>query len=180
MKNTLIFTLLGGLTLFIWQFLSFGMLNLHGSASAYTPLQDPILERLAELQLAEGMYALGSLPQADYADPEKYAAFLEKQDGQPWAILNYHAVWQSDMTPNLIRSLSINFILAFAFLWVMRHLAVEGWKARVSAAVALGLIGFFFHPYSQFIWFKTPDIWAHLLDSLIPFALLGWMSARWN
>ena len=40
---------------FVWQFF-FAMLNLHGSASEHTPLQDPILERLAELELEEGMY----------------------------------------------------------------------------------------------------------------------------
>jgi hypothetical protein len=180
MKNTLLFTLVGGLILFVWQFLSFAMLNLHGSASEHTPLQDEILERLAELELEEGMYALGTLSQEDYNDPAKVEAYLREQDGQPWAILNYHHAWQSDMTPNLIRSMLINFLLAFGFLWVMRKLAIEGTGERIAAAVGIGLIGFFFHPYSQFIWFEAPDIYAHLLDSIVPFVLLGWLSSKWS
>ena len=180
MKNTLLFTIVGGLMLFVWQFMSFAMLNLHGSASEHTPLQDEILERLAELKLEEGMYALGTLAQEDYNDPAKVEAYLSEQDGQPWAILNYHHAWQSDMTPNLIRSMLINLLLAFGFLWVMRKLAIEGTGERIAAAVGIGLIGFFFHPYSQFIWFEAPDIYAHLLDSIVPFALLGWLSSKWS
>src|SRR6056300_1003559 len=118
MKNTLLFTLVGGLILFVWQFLSFAMLNLHGSASEHTPLQDPILERLAELELEAGMYALGTLSQEDYQDPAKVEAYLAEQDGQPWAILNYHKEWSSDMTPNLVRSFIMNLLIAFGLFWL--------------------------------------------------------------
>jgi hypothetical protein len=49
---------------------------------------------------------------------------------------------------------------------------------RVAVAVAVGLAGFMFYPYSNFIWFKNPDIWAHLADAVVPFALLGLLSSR--
>jgi len=35
-----------------------------------------------------------------------------------------------------------------------------------------------FYPYSNFIWYKNPDIWAHLADSVVPFALIGLLSFR--
>ena len=40
-------------------------------------------------------------------------------------------------------------------------------------AVAVGMVGFMFFPYSNFIWFKNPDIFAHMVDALVPFALVG-------
>ena len=48
----------------------------------------------------------------------------------------------------------------------------------VGIAVAVGFIGFMFYPYSNFIWYKNPDIWAHLADSVVPFALIGLLSSR--
>ena len=32
MKNPIVYTLVGGLVLFVWQFLSFAAINLHGEA----------------------------------------------------------------------------------------------------------------------------------------------------
>ncbi|MFZ8836769.1 MAG: hypothetical protein ACO3MV_06685 [Flavobacteriales bacterium] len=180
MKNPLLFTLCGGLILFVWQFISFAALNLHGSASSYTPLQDPILNQLKELELPQGMYALGTLPQEDYADPEKVEAYLAEQNGQPWGILQYHHSWQSDMTSNLLRGFTISLLVAFGMFWILRQLPSSNLIKRILICAVIGLIGFFFHPYSQFIWFKFPDVWAHLLDSILPFALLGLLTVRWN
>ena len=56
MKRLLFSSLAGGLILFFWQFLSFAAVNLHRSAQQYTPHQDEILAKLAELDLEEGMY----------------------------------------------------------------------------------------------------------------------------
>ena len=176
MKKPIVYTLVGGLILFVWQFLSFAILNLHGSASEHTPLQDPILERLAELELEEGMYALGTLAQEDYQDPVKVEAYLAEQDGQPWAILNYHKEWSSDMTPNLVRSLIMNLLIAFGLFWLFGKAAAQSKLTNVAIAVVVGLLAFAYHPYSQFIWFKAPDIWAHLLDSVVPFAMLGFLA----
>lgn len=176
MKKPIVYTFVGGLILFVWQFLSFAMLNLHGSASEHTPLQDPILERLAELELQEGMYALGTLSQEDYQDPAKVEAYLAEQDGQPWAILNYHKAWSSDMTPNLLRSLIMNLLIAFGLFWLFGKVGADSRVANALLAVVIGCIAFAYHPYSQFIWFKAPDIWAHLIDSVIPFAALGFLA----
>ena len=39
--------------------------------------------------------------------------------------------------------------------------------------MAVGFVGFMFYPYSTFIWFKNPDIVAHMIDAVVPFALVG-------
>jgi len=55
MKTFLLSTVLGGLILFFWQFLSFAAINLHGPAQEYTPLDREILAHLDGLNLEEGM-----------------------------------------------------------------------------------------------------------------------------
>jgi len=54
--KVLIGSMVGGLILFFWQFLSWGLLNIHGSQMAYTPLESQVLECLKSSNLPEGEY----------------------------------------------------------------------------------------------------------------------------
>ena len=62
MKNPIVYTLVGGLVLFVWQFFSFAAINLHGEAQTYTEKDQQILEFLDSIELEPGMYALGAPP----------------------------------------------------------------------------------------------------------------------
>jgi hypothetical protein len=179
MKRLLLFSLAGGLTLFFWQFLSFAALNFHGSAQEYTPLDQEILAHLAQLNLDEGMYALGSPSPEERADPDGLGAeYMARMEGQPYAVLNYQYEWSSNMLPNLLRSLVMNVLTALLLFWLLGQISNPTLGKRLGIALAVGFIGFMFYPYSNFIWHKTPDIWAHLADSVVPFALIGLLSSR--
>ena len=45
-------------------------------------------------------------------------------------------------------------------------------------ACTVGLFTFLVVPYTNYIWYQTPDIWAHLLDALVPYTLIGALYAR--
>ena len=178
MKNPIVYTLVGGLVLFVWQFLSFAAINLHGEAQTYTEKDQQILEFLDSIDLEPGMYALGAPSDAERTDPALQEAYLERMEGQSWAQLNYQAAWSNDMTGNLLRSLVMNLLTAFLLFWMMKNLADPTLARRVMLAVFVGWAGFMFFPYSNFIWYKKPDIWAHLIDGTVPFALLGWLGPK--
>ena len=110
MKNPIVYTLVGGLVLFVWQFFSFAAINLHGEAQTYTEKDQQILEFLDSIELEPGMYALGAPSDAERTDPALQEAYLERMEGQPWAQLNYQAAWTNDMTGNLLRSLVMNLL----------------------------------------------------------------------
>ena len=174
MKTFLLPTVLGGVILFFWQFLSFAAINLHGDAQEYTPLDRDILAHLAELKLEEGMYALGSPSPEERADPEGLGAeYMARMEGQPYAVLNYQLEWRGNMSPNLIRSLVMNLLTSGLLIWLLGQLQNPSLFRRVMLAVAVGMVGFMFFPYSNFIWFKNPDIFAHLVDALVPFSVVG-------
>lgn len=61
--------LVGGLLVFIWQFLSWTMLNMHGSQQKYTPNQDSILNFLSTQLTEDGTYFLPNA--APGAQPRK-------------------------------------------------------------------------------------------------------------
>ena len=174
MKAFTLATVAGGLILFVWQFLSFAAINLHGPAQEYTPLDREILAHLAELNLEEGMYALGSPSPEERADPEGLGAdYMARMEGQPYGVLNYQHEWRGDMTPNLLRSLVMNLLTAALLAWLVGKLNASTLTTKVGLCVAVGFVGFMFYPYSTFIWFKNPDIVAHMIDAVVPFALVG-------
>ena len=174
MKPIFLSTVVGGLVLFIWQFLSFAAINLHGPAQQYTPLDREILAHLDALDLDEGMYALGSPSPEERADPDGLGAeYMARMEGQPYGVLNYQHEWRGDMTPNLIRSLVMNLIAAALIAWLLSQAKHPTMLKRMLFAIGIGLSGFIFYPYSNFIWFKNPDIVAHMIDAIVPFGLVG-------
>lgn len=179
MNKTLLYTTVGGLVLFIWQFLSFAAVNLHGNSQEYTPKDKQILKFLASIELEEGMYALGSPSPEERSDPALQESYMRRMEGQPWARLNYRHHWSGDMSMNLIRSVIMNMLSAFLLFWLFRNVVDRNTGKCVMIAVAVGWVGFLFFPYSNFIWFKDPDIWAHMVDATVPFAMLGWLGSRW-
>jgi len=178
MKNPIVYTLVGGLVLFVWQFISFAGVNLHDDAQAHTPKDGEILEFLDKIELEPGMYALGAPSAEERADPALWEAYEERMEGQSWAQLNYLETWTNDMNMNLLRGFVMNLITAFLLFWMMRNLSDPTTARRVMLAVFVGWAGFMVFPYSNFIWYKKPDIWAHLIDATLPFAVLGWLGPK--
>ena len=171
MKKLILFSLIGAVILFAWQFLSFAMPNLHKASMEYTPLQDEVLAVLESSGLQEGMYMLG---QPDPKLPrDEYNQGMEGYKGKPWAILNYQAENNDKMAMNMIRGFLVCLVISALFFWVIRQQKDPTLLKRVLTGLAIGLVGFFFVPYTNFIWFREPDIWAYLADGIVPWAILG-------
>ena len=109
MKKSLIAALVGGLILFMWQFLSWGLLNLHYSQNSYTANQDEIYELLRN-KLTEGEYFIKTVPKG--ASPEQQQALQEDLAGQPWMQIKYHEKWEMNMPMNMARGLIIDIVLS--------------------------------------------------------------------
>ena len=176
MKKTLLFTLIGGVIIFVWQFISFAVPNFHKSSMEYTPAQDELLAAIEKSGLKEGMYMLGQ------ADPElskeDYQAATESYQGKPWAILNFQEDSSMSMALNMTRGFIIALLLSWIFFWVIRQQKDPSLMKRVLLGIAIGFMGFLFVPYTNFIWFKEPDIWAYMLDGVVPWALLGFVGHK--
>ena len=175
MKKHLIFALIGGSILFFWQFLSHAAMNLHAQSQEYTPKQLAILNAIEAYGLEPGQYFLG-MPDPEATEQEKEsmsASFADK----PWGILNYQTE-PNGMTMNLIRGFLIAILVAGLFHWLVTNMVDVDMKKGLLAGLAVGMISYFLEPYSDFIWFKTPGILAHLVDAIVPWAILGALSSR--
>ena len=106
MKKLIIGGLVGGIILFIWQFLSYGVFDLHYSQMAYTPEQEQIMDCIQASELKEGEYYMIRAPKGD-ADTQE--SLMEERLGKPWAMIQYHDALEHNFGMNVIRAIVINF-----------------------------------------------------------------------
>lgn len=176
MKHKLLFSLIGAVVIFAWQFLSYAMPNFHKSAAAYTPAQDSILQMCQKQGLTKGMYFLGQPdPSLSMAQQEEE---MKKMEGKSWAVINYHETNTMSMGMNMTRGFLVCFVISFLLFWLFLQQKNPTLTNRLLVSLTVGLIGFFFVPYTNFIWYKAPDIFAHFADAIVPWALLGFIGHK--
>ena len=180
MKKILIGAFVGALIIFIWQFLSFGMINFHRPAQNYTEKQDAIMSFLNSQGLKEGGYIVPSVPEGTSMDEAQAA--MKTMEGKPWAIIQYHNSHEMSMTMNMVRGFLVNFVIMLMFIWIIRRMAGPSFGQILTASLFVGLIVFFNAPYTGHIWYKTFDVWAFFMDALISWGIagiwLGWWMRR--
>ncbi|MFZ1702809.1 MAG: hypothetical protein WAT79_00605 [Saprospiraceae bacterium] len=169
MKKLIIGALVGAIILFIWQFMSWAALNLHGNSTQYTSKQDTILSFLST-QLEPGFYFLPTT--APEASTEDHNKFVESASGKPWAQVYYHASFETSMSGNMIRGFVTDIVIVFLLCWLLLQVKVRSFKDTLLITIAIGLIGYLAGTYSDHIWFETPSM-AHLIDAIVGFGLVG-------
>lgn len=182
MKKSIIGAIVGGLLIFIWQTLSWTMLNLHYPAQGYTPKQDSIMHFL-DGKITQGGYLLPSYPKG--TSFEEMTKSGEKMQGKPWAFIQYHSAYNAtmnDMYMNMIRGLLATIIMVWLLCWILGKWTRPGFLNIFIACIFTGLIVFINEPYNTYIWYKIFDVRAHLIDALASWGLcgiwLGWWLRR--
>ncbi len=181
MKNQLIATIVGGLLLFIWQFLSYGPLNIHGSQMSHTANQEAILEVLSA-NLEDGEYFIPRKPFTAPSDEQQ--AYMQERVGKPWATVNYHSSMSGNSGMTLFRTLIIDLVAVFLLCWFFGKMAKLDMMTCLMGSVAVGVIGYLVNPYLDAVWFETNSI-PDLIDAVIGWGLVGgwlgwWLPSRMN
>lgn len=174
MKKAIIGGLLGGLVLFIWQFLSWGPLNIHRSQMDYTPKQDQILKALADLDLKEGEYFLPNVPSG--ATAEEYTEYQNDMINKPYATIMYGKAATNTMGMNMFRGFIINFFSVFLLCYLLLANPKLDFKITLLSFIIVGLISYMTVPYLKSIWFKTNSI-PNLIDAVVQWGLAGLLLA---
>lgn len=171
MKRTILGAVIGAIILFVWQFLSWGVINFHEKAQQHTPNQDAILSSLAANLPEEGGYLLPNVPAN--ATEEEQNKLWEDMEGKPWASIQYHKSHNQSMAMNSIRQIIVNLIIVWLFCWLILKLNIRSFKNIFLSALAVGLIVFLNSPYTGSIWYQWFDTMAHFLDAMVCWGLIG-------
>lgn len=179
MRRIILGAVVGGIIIFIWQFLSFALLDLHRPAQQYTSNQDEILSYLSSKFTTDGQYFLPTTPKG--ASSEEMEANMKNADGKPWAVISYHTAWKSDMTMNMIRGLLVDMVMAALFCWILSRMTNPRFVTIFMSAISVGLIVFLNVPYTNHIWYDSFDLMAHLMDAIVSWGLVGlWLGYLYN
>jgi hypothetical protein len=175
MKKIFIGSLVAGLILFIWQFLSFALLNFHKPAQQYTDKQDVIMNFMKGQNLKDGGYFIPNIP--DNASDDQREAYMKEAAGKPWVRVEYHNSMNMDMGMNMVRGFTVDVFIMLLFCWIIGRMKQPSVGTIVGAALATGLIVFLNIPYTNNIWYESFDIWAHLADAVVSWGIAGlWLS----
>ncbi len=169
MNKLIIGALVGGLILFVWQFLSWSMLNIHRASMTYTPNQDKILDVL-EANLEEGTYFIPNLSKD--ATAEDREAYTNERMGKPWAMVSYHEAMDMSFGMNLVRGFVTDVLAVFLLCWLLMKIDRLDLKTALLSSLAVGLIGYLSINYINQVWFESDSI-PHLIDAIVQWGLCG-------
>ena len=176
MKKIIIGGLVGGIILFIWQFLSWSILNIHGSNMQYTPQQESILEALEASGIKEGSYFLPNV--APDVPGDQRQAEMQKNVGKPWALVSYRESMDASMGSNMFRGFIMNVVLMSLLAWLLLQFKDLTLGRAVLASLAVGFIGYMIFPYLNSIWFENNSM-PDLVDAIVQFGLGGAWLGFW-
>lgn len=169
--------IVGGVILFLCQFFSWSVLDLHRAQQMYTPHQDTILQFLNERIADDGAFYLPTVPEK--ASAAEANAVYQNNIGKPWAQVFFHKSMKDNMLRNILRSMLINIITVWLFVWLVGKISNSSFLTVLLAALATGLIVFFNAPYTQHIWFANFDLKASFTDALMGWGLAGLWLGWW-
>jgi hypothetical protein len=182
MKKTIIGALVGGIIIFVWQFLTWGPLNNHHAQQQYTPKHDSILAYLGSQFSEDGAYFMpGFAPGTSREEMEKE---MENMVGKPWAMVTYHKsmTGMSKMYMNMGRSLLVNIVIVWLLCWLLGKISSPSFGTIFLGSVGTGIIVFLNAPYTMHIWYGSFDLMAHFVDALVAWGAtglwLGWWLTR--
>ena len=170
MKKSLIGAIVGGIIIFIWQFLSWAIINLHLPAQQYTPKQDAVMAALNS-NLEEGGYFVPSLPETATMEEQEQA--MKDMEGKPWATIQYHKAMENKMTMNMIRGALVNMVTVWLLCWILLRLAKINFGTVFTASLFIGFIVFLNAHYTNHIWYETFDLMAHFVDAVVAWGACG-------
>jgi hypothetical protein len=178
MKRMLIASIVGGLLLFMWQFMSWTILNLHRPMQDYTPKQAEILDYLGK-NLNEGFYYLPTYPAG--TSQEGIQKQMDAEMGKPWAQIYYHKASPTDMLPSMARSFLIDILAVLLMVWVVSKMTYPSFQTILLTCLAVGFLSYLSTSYTNSIWFQTKSM-PDMIDALCSWGLvglwLGWILRR--
>jgi hypothetical protein len=177
MKKLIIGAIVGGIIVFLWQSLSWTVLNIHQSANQYTSKQDTILNFLSSHFSESGEYFMPGLPAN--ATSDEMTKSMEVNAGKPWAKIAYHSSLDVNMTGNMIRLVLVNILMVALVVWLLQKMTAPAFTTILLACLAIGLVAFINIPYTYHIWYKSRDVNGYLIDAIASWGLCGIWLGWW-
>lgn len=173
MKNWIIAALVGGIIIFLWQFVSWTVSGIHSGSFRYHPQQNEIMSTLSNHFTETGVYLLPtSPPDASSEDMEK---LYNESLGKPMASVMYIKSNDSNMAGSMIRGFLVDVLLVLILIYILTRNGTPNMLRMTTGAIAVGLFTWLWGPYTTHNWFQMPwdAITGHLVDAIFAWGIVG-------
>lgn len=175
MLRLLIGGLVGGLILFIWQFMSWTFLEIHAVENTYTPNQQKVIDCLSA-NLEEGEFMIPGIPPGTSA--EKREELGLQMAGKPWAKIKYGSSFEVNMGMNMLRGFVVNFLSVFLLCWLLVKISNPAFTDILFGSMIAGFIAYLNMSYIESVWFETSSV-GDLIDALVSWGFVGGFLGWW-
>jgi len=176
MKKILLAAALGGLTFFIWGFLSWVVLPWHNATMPNLPNENAVVEVLKSNLPETGVYIFPGYPNME--DATAMDVFTKKHEAGPLGMLFYVHEGKAPMSPSTFFYGYITFFLIALIAAALLSLVVERTKnyaGRVFFITLIGLIIALESHIGGIIWMNVPSAYAlvNAVDAIVAWLLAG-------
>ena len=175
-SKMIIGALVGGLLVFIWQFVSWAAINFHKGEQKYSPNQDAILQMLSSQLSEEGTYFLPTSP--PNASSEEQQKAMEASMGKPWAQISYHKSMDANMGMNMFRGYLTDVVAVLLLIWLLMKIPNISMQTTIVSCIVVGLVGYLTTSYTNSIWFEKNTL-PDLLDAVVAWTICGAWLGFW-
>ncbi|MGB5006499.1 MAG: hypothetical protein WBO39_06135 [Ferruginibacter sp.] len=179
MKKIIIGSLVGAILLFGWQSASWMVMGIHEKAMKHTTAQDSILSVLSNSLTEEGQYLLPNMPVGTpHSEMEE---FMKKNEGRPWAVINYHKAHKMDMVMPIIRAFLICLVCMWLCCLVIGKMTDRRFYNVFTTTLTFGLISFLSVWYMGHNWMSIgwDVLTGELIDNIAGWGLAGIWLGWW-
>lgn len=179
MKKVIIAGLVGGLVIFVWQFISYTVLPWHMMVIHNIPAGEQVSQVLKNNSLPSGVYHHPGFDEGAASEEEAMNAFAERY--KQGANINFMVYAAGGKDPNDPMQFVISYLLnalasliAAYVLW-KSGASLSGYLPRVLLVTALALFSVLFHTLMNWNWWGFPGDFTlvEAADTLVAWFLAG-------
>ncbi len=179
MIRTLIAGLAGGIALFIWGWVSWGMLPWHQATLRFLEPPETVNETVRAMGATEPGVYLWPEPVSDMSDQDAMAEYTQQHE-QGFGLLIFHPAPGDPMSPTLMaKGAGISILIGVLLAGMMQMVVVPGFFQRILFATALGVVAALSADANLWNWFYAPQDYTIVgaLDRIIGFFIAGLIPA---
>ena len=168
-------SVLAGLIIHIWSFLSWTVFALHDGSMRKLPQEAAVAAALKQSVPEAGVYGFPAWPEGKPTE-EGMKDFEARHRAGPLGFLVFRPTGEASMPPSMfVKAIGFNIFAAFLVCLVVARLPAAGFWCRWSTVLLLGLFACVTTPVSQWIWFRFPTNFTGMacVDLVIAWALAG-------
>lgn len=184
-KKLILSAVLGGVLLFVWGFISHGVLTWFQSQMRTFTNQDQVEQAIVAGVSGSGFYYLPNLTPEQQGMAGEDRAAAEAAMGERWergpVVVAFVRIGPGASYPTrLVIQFLIGVLVSLVAAWLLLQTGIASYRGRITFVFGLALVAVAWGKLPGWNWYEVPTMWTlvEAVDSLIAFALLGALLGR--